>query len=174
VDILLKAWALVRSKDPNTKLIIIGGGTEEDYYKLKLMISKLSLTDNVIVTKFVSDTDLLKLLNESKVFVFPSRFEGFGLAPLEAMACGLPCIVTNIPVLKDLHNNIVILVKPDNYKVLADRILELLRDRDLIKELSIRSREHAMEFRWERVEYCETKVFENLLKKGKESISFRE
>jgi glycosyltransferase involved in cell wall biosynthesis len=172
VDILLKAWALVRSKDPNTKLIIIGGGTEEDYYKLKLMISKLSLTDNVIVTKFVSDTDLLKLLNESKVFVFPSRFEGFGLAPLEAMACGLPCIVTNIPVLKDLHNNIVILVKPDNYKVLADRILELLRDRDLIKELSIRSREHAMEFRWERVEYCETKVFENLLKKGKESILF--
>jgi glycosyltransferase involved in cell wall biosynthesis len=174
IDILLKAWTLVRLKDPNAKLIIIGGGTEEDYYKLKLMINKLSLTDNVIVTKFVPDTDLLKLLNESKVFVFPSRFEGFGLAPLEAMACGLPCILSNIPVFKELYGSIAIFVEPNDYKALANQIVEILREEKHREDISTRSREYAEKFRWERVEYCEMKVFENLLKKGKESISFRE
>jgi glycosyltransferase involved in cell wall biosynthesis len=171
VDILLKAWALVRSKDPNAKLIIIGGGTEEDYYKLKLMINKLSLTDNVIVTKFVSDTDLLKLLNESKVFVFPSRFEGFGLAPLEAMACGLPCILSNIPVFKELYGSIAIFVEPNDYKALANQIVEILREEKLREDISTRSREYAEKFQWDNVAKCETMIFKFLLStKSKYSI----
>jgi glycosyltransferase involved in cell wall biosynthesis len=164
IDILLKAWTLVRLKDPNAKLIIIGGGTEEDYYKLKLMINKLSLTDNVIVTKFVPDTDLLKLLNESKVFVFPSRFEGFGLAPLEAMACGLPCILSNIPVFKELYyGSIAIFVEPNDYKALANQIVEILRKEKLREDISTRSREYAEKFQWDNVAKCETTIFKFLL-----------
>jgi len=171
IDILLKAWALVSSKDPSAKLIIIGGGTEEDYYRLKLMINKLGLADNVIVTKFVSDTNLLKLLNESKVFVFPSRFEGFGLAPLEAMACGLPCILSNIPVFKELYGSIAIFVEPNDYKALANQIIEILREEKVRENISTRSRKYAEKFQWDNVAKCETMIFKFFLStKSKYSI----
>ena len=163
IDTLLKAWALVSSELPNGKLVLIGGGSEEAYRQLKLMLNKLKLSNNVIVTGFLSDEVLIKKLNESRIFVFPSRFEGFGLAVLEAMACGLPCILSDIPVFRELHESAAILIKPGDYKLLASTIINLLQNRELLKKLRNKSREHALNYTWSKVSALEFKVLYNLL-----------
>jgi len=164
IDTLLKAWVLVCSKMPDAKLIIVGGGSEEAYNMLKQIVDRLGLSDNVIITGFAPEDALPKILNMSKIFVFPSRFEGFGLAVLEAMACGLPCVLSNIEVFRELYNDVAIFVEPDDYRSLALTIIRLLKDEKFVKRIGERSREHAPSYTWTKVAMCELKVLYNVLK----------
>jgi len=94
VDVLVKSIALVKKDYPQIKAFIIGNGPEK--HTLEQLIKTLQLEDNVKLLGFLEKhTNLYALFKSSKVFVFPSTREGFGIAALEANACGLPVITTN-------------------------------------------------------------------------------
>ncbi len=127
---------------------MIGGGDPEHVAHYKKMIRELGLQDNVVLKGFVPDKELVVLLNSSKLFVFPSRYDGFALAVAEAMACGLPCIISDISALREIYGEAEILVKPGDAKSLAKILEEVLVDEVRIEVLSRKSRELAGGLDW--------------------------
>ncbi|MGQ9597038.1 MAG: glycosyltransferase family 4 protein [Thermoproteota archaeon] len=163
IDVLLKAWKRVSLKLGDARLVLIGGGDEEHVMHYAEMIRELSLEGRVDMKGFVQDEELVTLLNSSKLFLFPSRYDGFTLAVTEAMACGLPCVVSDIPALRETYGSTAILVKPDDSERLAEVIEELLRDEKKREALSKSSIEFTRGFDWKKTVSKEISFMETLL-----------
>ncbi|MDA4126127.1 MAG: glycosyltransferase family 4 protein [Thaumarchaeota archaeon] len=151
IDILLKSWSIVRGKLPQAKLLLLGGGEKNNIETYRAMTRDLGIDDAVIFKGFVGDKELVELLNSSKVFVFPSRNEGFAQAVSQAMGCGLCCVLSNIPPLKDVYDDVAIFVPPDRPVELADAVLSVLADDGERVKLGARGRAHVQQFSWEKV-----------------------
>lgn len=94
VDLLINAVALVKRQLPDIKAIVIGDGPDAE--RLRRLAKSLGLDENIEFCGFIDDYDqVLALMKSSRVFVMPSTREGFGLAAIEAFACGLPVITVN-------------------------------------------------------------------------------
>jgi hypothetical protein len=94
---------------------------------------------------YVSDDDLPALYRGAEVFAYPSRFEGFGIPVLEAMACGVPCVVSSHPSLDEACGDAAVRADPDSPEEFADGISRAIADRD---ELVARGLAHARRFEW--------------------------
>jgi len=94
IDVLIKSIKLIKEKNPEIKSLIIGDGPEKK--KLKVLAQKLNLERNIKFFGFLENhDDVYALIKSSKVFVLPSTREGFGIAVIEANACGIPVITIN-------------------------------------------------------------------------------
>ena len=105
--------------------------------------------DDLIFTDYVPDEDLVVLYNAADVFVYPSIFEGFGIPPLEAMACGTPVVTSNTSSLPEVVGDAALTVDPLDGEALAGAIATLLGDDELRAELSARGCRRAAIFSWE-------------------------
>jgi glycosyltransferase involved in cell wall biosynthesis len=149
---LLNVWKRVARNKGEVKLSIIGSGLELSAVKKK--IGTLGLENKVFLKGRCSDRELYSLLKSSKVFIFPSLFEGWGIAVAEALACGLPVVAYDIPALKENFGGCrsVFLVSVKNLEEMATRILNILNmgEKDLCK-LGSFSEEYSKQFVWEEV-----------------------
>ena len=142
---LVKAFALVNQKTPETILVRIGYKTPE----VAQLISELKIQDKVLYfSNLPKEEDLAVFYNAADVFVFPSYYEGFGLPPLEAMACGTPTIVANRTSLPEIVEDKELQFNPDNPREIAEKILKLLSDEKLCRESSRKALEQAQKFSW--------------------------
>lgn len=160
-DRLIDIWAKVAPRHPDWQLDIFGSGTMEAI--LQQRIHDAGLT-NVAIHPFTSD--ICKEYLDSAVFVLPSRYEGFGLALLEAMQCGLPCVVFDCPygpgdVVLDGQNGFV--VKDGDISAFAARLERLMSDGDLRQRFSERSAERARNFAADAVMKQCRKLIESLV-----------
>jgi glycosyltransferase involved in cell wall biosynthesis len=94
---------------------------------------------------YVSDSDLPALYRGAEVFAYPSRFEGFGMPVLEAMACGVPCVVSSHPSLDEACGEAALRADPDSPEEFAEGIRRARADRE---QLVARGLEHARRFTW--------------------------
>jgi glycosyltransferase involved in cell wall biosynthesis len=101
-------------------------------------------------TGFVDDADKPALYRDAVAFVFPSRYEGFGLPPLEALACGTPVVGSNASSIPEVVGNAGILRPPDDAEGMADALARLATNADFRAELSRRALAQAARFSWER------------------------
>jgi glycosyltransferase involved in cell wall biosynthesis len=90
------------------------------------------------------------LYRRARIFVYPSRYEGFGIPPLEAMACGAPVIATRTGAIPDYAEGAALLINPGDRDALRAAMLRLLGDAKLRDDLGARGVERAKQFRWER------------------------
>ncbi len=144
---LVKVWKEIVKVKRNAKLLIIGSGLE--LKNLKELIKNLKLENNVFVRGSCSDQELYSLLKSSKIFIFPSVFEGWGIAVAEALACGLLVIAYNIPALKENFGSCesVFLVPVGNLEKMIHTTLSLLNlTEEKFKELSEVSKKHVKKF----------------------------
>ena len=111
-------------------------------------VGELSLEDRVVFTGYVPDDVLVSLYNGARIFVYPSYYEGFGLPPLEAMACGTPTIVSNTSTLPEIVGSSALQVDPNNVEQLKQAILKILTDRKLEKNLIKKGLQNAKKFTW--------------------------
>jgi alpha-1,3-rhamnosyl/mannosyltransferase len=102
----------------------------------------------VRLTGYVPQADLPILYAGARLFVYPSLYEGFGLPPLEAMACGVPVIVSDRASLPEVVGNAGIMVDPLDDRHLAQRMLELIEDDARHRSLSLAGRQRAQKFGW--------------------------
>jgi glycosyltransferase involved in cell wall biosynthesis len=149
IDLLLKAWQIVTLKIPQAKLLLIGGGESAHVVTYRQMIHELGLEDNVIMTGFLKDEEVVKMLNKSRLFVFPSRKEGFAQAVSQAMACGMCCILSDIPPLRENYGESATFVTPEDVGALGTSVLSLLRDNLKMSQLRTKARALAMKFSWD-------------------------
>ncbi len=108
------------------------------------------LRDRVVRPGYISDAELRALYHGATLFVFPSLWEGFGLPPLEAMACGTPVVASDRSALPEVLGDACVQVDPDDEAAIAGGLESLLTSRADREELSRRGREIAREFTWER------------------------
>jgi len=118
--------------------------------KLLAEIQRLRLTDNVVFLGIVQDENLPALYRGALGLVFPSLYEGFGLPPLEAMACGTPVITSNTTSLPEVVGNAALLINPQNCDELALAISRLVDNVELRKKLHDKGLERAKFFSWEK------------------------
>jgi glycosyltransferase involved in cell wall biosynthesis len=102
------------------------------------------------VTGWVDRERLRALYQRARIFVYPSRYEGFGIPPLEAMACGAPVIATRTGAIPEYADGAALLVDPGDRDALRAAILQLLRDEPLRSELRQRGIERSKHYRWDR------------------------
>lgn len=160
---LLKSWKNVVGKISSAQLLLVGGISSKIEEKLYKTIRELQLKQNITVTGFVSDKKVAELLASSKIFVLPSLMEGFGLAVAEAMAAGLPCIISNLPALKENFHSTAVFVEPKNVDGLVQAILALLSDPEKRRRLKIRGQGLVKRFSWEAVTKKELEVLKSVL-----------
>jgi len=163
IHTLLYAWKIVRQKMPSAKLFLMGGGEDKAECYYRELAKKLKLDRNVAFSGLISDQDALSMLNSSKIFVLPSTEEGFGLTVVEAMATGLPCILSDIPALRENFYSSAVFVKPQDAEELAQAILTLLSNPEKRKKLKEKGRRLVKQFSWDDVAKKELAVLSSLL-----------
>jgi glycosyltransferase involved in cell wall biosynthesis len=98
----------------------------------------------------IDDADLPTLLTAAGVFVYPSLYEGFGLPPLEAMACGTPCLVANVTALPETTDDAALSIDPLDVSDIAKGLTKILGDAALRQELRAKGLHHAARYTWDK------------------------
>ena len=111
----------------------------------------------------MADADLPRLYSAAEIFVFPSLYEGFGLPPLEAMACGTPVVTSNVSSLPEAVGDAALTVDPYDVGELVLAIDRLLTDEMLRADLRRRGLERAAQFTWARTARETLAIYEQVL-----------
>ena len=146
---VLEAFHLVRQRDlPDLKLVMIGDDISR-YASLRRVVHRYQLHSHVRFLGYLPDDTLGAMYRLASVFVFPSLYEGFGLPPLEAMACGTPVVTSNLSSLPEVTGDAAILVDPYDPEAIAGGLERVLTDPGLHADLQRRGRARAAQFSWE-------------------------
>jgi glycosyltransferase involved in cell wall biosynthesis len=149
---LVRAFARVYARlgEPDLRLFISGDPEKQQGPRFpdpRPVAAELGIADKVIF-RFVSDADKAAIYSAAGLFVFPSLYEGFGLDPLEAMACGAPVVCSNRTSLPEVVGNAALSVDPEDLDALAEAMYAVLSDITLEADLRARSLRRATHFNW--------------------------
>lgn len=130
------------------KLLIVG--SDNKVFASTGLNKLVNMNSNIIFTGYMSDIELAKLYTGAKLFVYPSLYEGFGIPPLEAMACGCPVVVSNTASLPEVCGEAAYYINPYNVDDIAKGIGIVLNDSKLQQELRQKGFDRVKLFSWEK------------------------
>ncbi len=160
---LLKAYNLLdKSLKQEYKLVLVGFKGWENQ---EIMETIDENKENIYYLGFISDKELAQVYNLATCFVFPSFYEGFGLPPLEAMACGTPVISSNTSSLPEVGGDAVVYCNPHNTDDIKEKIEMLLTNKSVHEELITKGLLQAKKFSWEKSAQEHLNLFDEVLKK---------
>jgi glycosyltransferase involved in cell wall biosynthesis len=151
VSALVRAYARLRDARPDTPPLVLAGARGWLFEDIFRTIERLGLERQVLLPGFVPSDEQPLWYNAAAVFAYPSLYEGFGLPPLEAMACGTPVVVANATALPEVVGQAGVLVDPANDAALADALDSILTDDDLAASLRQAGLAQAARFSWDRL-----------------------
>jgi glycosyltransferase involved in cell wall biosynthesis len=146
---LLEAYTVLQERRGFDHKLVVAGGKGWLYEGIFQRVKELSLTQDVVFLGFVSEEHLPALYSLADVLVFPSIYEGFGLPPLEAMACGTPVVTSDSSSLPEVVGDAGLMVAPDDHQALAEAIVRVIEDAHLRGDLVKRGLARAAEFSWQ-------------------------
>jgi glycosyltransferase involved in cell wall biosynthesis len=150
--VLVEAFAEFAKRQPGYRLILVGKRRAETRggYIQEVMqeMTRHAIQDKVTMTGWVSSEQRRLLLCGATALIFPSVAEGLGLPPIEAMACGIPVIASDVPSIREFYGDAVLSCRANNARDLAARMLELTADPALARELTARGLERARRNHW--------------------------
>jgi glycosyltransferase involved in cell wall biosynthesis len=148
---LFEAMALRRERGLEPWPLVIAGNKGWLYEPILRRIAELNLQNWIHLTGFFPDDDLPALYNAATLLAMPSRYEGFGLPVLEAMACGTPVVCSNTSSLPEVAGDAALLVTPEDVQGWADAVTRLRNDNALRAHMRKRGLAQAAHFSWENV-----------------------
>lgn len=159
---LLRAFEVLHPQYPHAALVLAGarGWLYHDFLNT---LANSPVRHHVRLLGNVPDHDLPALLSAATVFAFPSLYEGFGLPPLEAMACSTPVVCSNASSLPEVVGDAAILCDPRDVNAWQFAIGELLQDDGLRRELGTKGEKRAARFTWNSAARSTRSVYENVM-----------
>lgn len=165
VPTLIRSYHNLLKRGVEHQLVITGkkGWAYEEIFRL---VTDLRLQDHVIFTDYVPDSDMPALYSAADLFVYPSVYEGFGIPLLEAMACGVPAISSNISSMPEIVGDAGLLVDPYNDSQLTEAMYLVISNRALHQDLIEKGLTRAKEFSWEKTAKETLAVYERVMTRG--------
>jgi glycosyltransferase involved in cell wall biosynthesis len=145
---LISAFGALRRQTGLPHALVIAGGPGWLNQGIYEQVGKEGLTEHVCFPGFVADEDLPGLYTLADLFAFPSLYEGFGIPPLEAMACGTPVVASNRSSIPEVVGSAALLVDPEDVDGMADAMARVLGNASLRARLSDLGRAQAARFTW--------------------------
>ncbi len=164
VETLVEAFATVAQADDDVILVIGGRLPARDdpvFFDPRPLIHEMGLSEKVRLIGWVEEADKPAILRGAACAVFPSRYEGFGLPVLEALACGTPMITSKISSMPELLGDAGFAMDPDDAQGLAGAMLACLVDEALSAELRRRGPEQAARFSWAQTAWQTLDVYDD-------------
>ena len=165
IKYLIDAFDVLIKQYPELRLVMIGSGIEKD--KIKEKIHKLQL-NNIIMKDFIPNSEMVKVYQNSDVFVLPSLEEGIPRTILEAMACGIPVVCTELPQLVNIVEGCGLLVPVKNSQALAEGISRVVSNRELAQKFGRNGRDKVVEnYSWDDTVKKTIQLYEELIQEVK-------
>ena len=161
---LIKAFYQATKQKDGPAMLAIAGGKGWLYEETQQLIADLKLERKVRFLGRVTDLELVTLYSMADIFAFPSFFEGFGIPPIEAMACGAPVITSRTSSLPEVVGDAALLVDPHNIDEMAHTMLRLLKQESLRAELRQQGYQRAQQFTWDEVARRTLNIYQQLSK----------
>lgn len=160
---LVEAFALLRENHPEikTKLLLIGDAGF-GYDEVTYVIQEFNLETQVMMPGWVEEADLPYIFSGARAFVFPSRYEGFGIPILQALACGTPVLASALPVLREVAGEAALYFDPKSREAMAEALFRIETEPDRRAALVAQGREWVKQFSWRRCAEETKKVLESL------------
>jgi glycosyltransferase involved in cell wall biosynthesis len=150
IPALIQAYAHLRSLQKNAPLLVIAGGKGWNYERIFELVKELELEDHVLFPGFVPRDEVVLWFNAATAFIYLSEYEGFGLPPLQAMACRVPVIVNNVSSLPEVVGDGGYVLDANSPQQVAKALLGLANDPTLHQEMADRALARSQEFSWNR------------------------
>ncbi len=147
---LVQAWGRLQRRLPEPLPLVLAGAQTGQFGKIRQEVVRAGLHENVLFPGFIRADDLAAVYSAATVFLFPSLYEGFGLPPLEAMACGTPCVVSNSSSLPEVTGTAAMLFNPVSLDNFEECVVRLLTDPALYEELKRQGRAQSARFSWDK------------------------
>ncbi|HME82419.1 MAG TPA: glycosyltransferase family 1 protein [Candidatus Eremiobacteraceae bacterium] len=153
----------VRAIAPMDRIRLVCAGPFTPYAdEVRREAARLGAGDRVELLGFVHDDRLLDLYSRAAAFIFPSRYEGFGLPPLQALAAGLPVVSSDIPVLREVLDDGTVYCPPGDARAFSDALAHVLSGGSALDERVARGRDRARTFSWPAVAQTMVSVYARL------------
>lgn len=165
IDRLIEAYDLLRKRMKTVPKLVIAGRRGWHYDTLFTKVHSLGLNDEVIFTGYVDEADSPVLMKGALAFVFPSIYEGFGMPPLEAMACGTPVITSNAASIPEVAGDAAVLTDPFSVESIKEAMEQMLMNESLRSGLSQKGIKRAAHFTWDRSVRIVSDVYARLANK---------
>ena len=133
--------AFLKSQLPDVKLILAGG--QDRIFSDTGLKDDIRNADNIVFRGYLTDSDLVALYQHALCLVYPSLYEGFGLPPLEAMACGCPVVVSKIASLPEVCGDAALYVDPHDVESIARGMAEVVNKKQLRNDLIEKGKKRA-------------------------------
>lgn len=146
---LIHAMRALRDEGLEYRLVVVGQNAWK-YADVLALVERLGMSDHVVYLGYVKDEHLPALYTGAAAFAFPSLYEGFGLCVVEAMACGVPVLTSNISATAEIAGDAALLVDPLSVDAIRDGLRRLLENDGLGADLAARGLERASQFSWRR------------------------
>jgi glycosyltransferase involved in cell wall biosynthesis len=162
---LIQAYSQARARHHLPHQLVLAGPRGWLWESIIEERERSPFRNDVVLVGFVPDADLPALYSAAEAFAFPSFYEGFGLPPLEAMACGTPVVVSNAASLPEVVGDAALKVSPEDVDGLADALAQLILDEGVRTRLRAAALERAATFTW-------TRAAEQILEVYRQVVSF--
>lgn len=145
---LIKAFYEAQKSHNAPAMLAIAGGKGWMYEETQRAVAEFKLEHKVRFLGRVSERELITLYSLADIFAFPSFFEGFGIPPLEAMACGTPVITSNTSSLPEVAGDAALLVDPHDISAIAQAITEMIENEPLREDLRHKGYAQVQRYTW--------------------------
>ncbi len=148
LSMLLKAFKLLKVENKISENLVLTTGGNAVPQELLRQVFKEGMEAWVSFLPFIPDDEMPLLYNCARVFAFPSFYEGFGLPPLEAMACGVPVVSSNAASLPEVLGDSVLMCDPKNFEAFAEEIYRLITDESVRTRIIAGGKSRAGNYSW--------------------------
>ena len=148
VERLVEAYARLKKHEAIPHKLVLGGAKGWLYDRIFARVHELGLEESVLFTSYIPYDELPLWYNCADIFIYPSLYEGFGLPPLEAMACGTPVVTSSASSLPEVVGEAAVTVDPYDVDALAGAMVKVLTDHTIRDRLAAQGPQRAARFTW--------------------------
>ena len=147
---LLKAFSVFKKRQQTNMKLVLTGRLAWKYESFKENLKSYKYRNDVVMTGYVEDSDLVLLIGSAYGMIYPSLLEGFGVPVLEAMRCDVPVITSANSSMQEIAKDAALFADVESHTNIADKMMLLYKDENLRKELIQKGREVAAVYNWDK------------------------